>query len=67
MHQSSLTFSLLSAVKEFFDIAIGVVFGVTPSQMSLLYFLHYLHSAGGWSIIVDPNEKGHAQEWKIKV
>ncbi len=60
-------YSLLSVVKEVLDTVVGIVFGVTPSQMSLLYFLHYLHCAGGWSIIVDSEFKGHAQEWRIKV
>lgn len=35
--------------------------------MSLLYFLHYLHCAGGWSVVVDSEVKGYAQEWRIKV
>lgn len=57
----------LLVVKEVLDTVVGIVFGVTPSQMSLLYFLHYLHCAGGWSVVVDSDVKGHAQEWKIKV
>lgn len=55
-----------SVVKELLDTVVGILFGVTPSQMSLLYFLHYLHCAGGWSVAVDSDRKGHAQEWKIK-
>lgn len=55
-----------NATKELFDIVIGIMFGVTPSQMSFLYFLHYLNCSGGWSIMTDPSVKGHAQEWKIK-
>ena len=54
-------------MKEVLDTVVGIVFGVTPSQMSLLFFLHYLHCSGGWSIIVDSSVKGHAQEWRIKV
>ena len=54
-------------MKEVFDTVVGIVFGVTPSQMSLLFFLHYLHCAGGWSVIVDPATKGYAQEWRIQV
>ena len=49
------------------DTVVGIVFGATPSQMSLLYFLHYLHCAGGWSVIVDSDTKGYAQEWRIEV
>ena len=63
----SVFYSLLPVVKEVLDTVVGIVFGVTPSQMSLLYFLHYLHCAGGWSVIVDPDTKGYAQEWRIKV
>lgn len=55
-----------SVVKEALDTVVGILFGVTPSQLSLLYFLHYLHCAGGWSVAVDSDRKGHAQEWKIK-
>ena len=54
-------------MKEVLDTVVGIVFGVTPSQMSLLFFLHYLHCSGGWSIIVDSSVKGNAQEWRIKV
>lgn len=54
-------------MKEVLDTVVGIVFGVTPSQMSLLFFLHYLHCSGGWSIVVDSSVKGHAQEWRIKV
>lgn len=55
-----------NVVKEVLDTVVGIVFGVTPSQMSLLFFLHYLHCSGGWSIVVDSSVKGHAQEWRIK-
>ena len=54
-------------MKEVLDATVGMIFGVTPSQMSLLYFLHYVHCAGGFSVIVDADEKGYAQEWRIKV
>ena len=63
----SILNSLLPAVKELLDIVVGILFGATPSQMSLLFFLHYLHCAGGWSVIVDPDAKGYAQEWRIEV
>ena len=63
----SIFYSLLLVVKELVDTVVGIVFGATPSQMSLLYFLHYLHCAGGWSVIVDPDTKGYAQEWRIEV
>lgn len=55
-----------SDVKDILDAIVGIVFGATPSQMSFLYFLHYLHCAGGWSVIIDPDTKGYAQEWRIK-
>ena len=54
-------------MKEVLDATVGMIFGVTPSQMSLLYFLHYVHCAGGFSFIVNADEKGYAQEWRIKV
>lgn len=54
------------SMKEVLDATVGMIFGVTPSQMSLLYFLHYVHCAGGFSFIVDADEKGYAQEWRIK-
>lgn len=56
-----------AGTKEVLDATVGMIFGVTPSQMSLLYFLHYVHCAGGFSVIVDADEKGYAQEWRIKV
>ena len=56
-----------AGMKEVLDATVGMIFGVTPSQMSLLYFLHYVHCAGGFSFIVDADEKGYAQEWRIKV
>ena len=56
-----------AGMKEVLDATVGMIFGVTPSQMSLLYFLHYVHCAGGFSVIVDADEKGYAQEWRIKV
>ena len=45
----------------------GVVFGATPSQMSMLSFLHNIHSAGGWALLIESGLEGSAQEWKIKV
>ena len=49
------------------EIAVGCIFGVTMAQMSLLYFLHYVKSSGGWSVLVESGMKGGAQEFKIKV
>ena len=54
-------------MKEILDATVGMIFGVTPSQISLLYFLHYAHCTGGFSVVVDADEKGYAQEWRIKV
>ena len=56
-----------AGMKEILDATVGMIFGVTPSQISLLYFLHYAHCTGGFSVVVDADEKGYAQEWRIKV
>lgn len=49
------------------EIAVGCIFGVTIAQMSLLYFLYYVNSCGGWNVLVESGMKGGAQEFKIKV
>lgn len=52
--------------KELFDSACGVIFGAHPSQISLLFFLHYCQCAGGVEPILESG-KGSGQEWRIKV
>ncbi|XP_028406743.1 probable flavin-containing monoamine oxidase A [Dendronephthya gigantea] len=51
--------------KELFDSACGVIFGAHPSQISLLFFLHYCQCAGGVEPILESG-KGSGQEWRIK-
>ncbi|CAB3996835.1 probable flavin-containing monoamine oxidase A, partial [Paramuricea clavata] len=51
--------------KELFDSGCGVVFGAHPSQISLLFFLHYCKCAGGVEPILE-SSYGSGQEWKIK-
>ncbi|XP_032222930.1 probable flavin-containing monoamine oxidase A isoform X1 [Nematostella vectensis] len=54
------------ACREMMEVAVGVVFGATCSQLSLLYFLHYVNSSGGWRVLIESGMKGSAQEFKIK-
>ena len=49
------------------DVGIHVMFGAEPSQISFLYFLYFVKKCGGYSAVVDPEKKGYAQEWKVKV
>lgn len=57
---------ILVGAKELFDSACGVIFGAHPSQISLLFFLHYCKCAGGVEPILE-NGHGSGQEWRIKV
>jgi hypothetical protein len=52
--------------KRAFDLAISAVFGLCPSQISLLYFLHYCNAAGGFAKLLDA-ENGGAQGHKVQV
>lgn len=51
--------------KELFDSAIGVIFGAHPSQISMLFYLHYCQCAGGIYPLLESG-KGSGQEWKVK-
>ena len=52
--------------KRAFDLAVSNVFGLSPSQISLLYFLHYCNAAGGFAKLLDA-ENGGAQGKKVEV
>ena len=54
-----------NGAKELFDSACGVIFGAHPSQISLLFFLHYCKCAGGVEPILESGH-GSGQEWRIK-
>ena len=47
-------------VRAVFDIALRTVFGAEAGELSLLYFLHYLHSSGGFLQLIEI--KGGAQQ-----
>ena len=51
--------------KRAFDLAVSNVFGLSPSQISLLYFLHYCNAAGSFAKLLDA-ENGGAQGEKIE-
>jgi len=67
MHVKIRNIFFLLACVEMVEIAVGIIFGVTTSQISLLFFLHYIKSCGGWGNLVESGKKGGAQEFKIKV
>ncbi len=46
--------------------AVSNVFGLCPSQISLLYFLHYCNAGGSFAKLIDA-ENGGAQDTKVKV
>ncbi|MFP5353113.1 MAG: flavin monoamine oxidase family protein, partial [Actinomycetota bacterium] len=50
-------------VREVFDVAARVVFGAEPAELSLLYFLYYVRSAGGLMDLIEI-ERG-AQETRF--
>jgi monoamine oxidase len=52
-----------SSVHELITIATRVIFGAEPSQVSLLYFLHYIKCAGGLERLIDTT--GGAQDRKV--
>ena len=56
----------IAGSKEIFDSAIGVIFGAHPSQISMLFYLHYCKCAGGIYPILESG-KGSGQEWRLKV
>jgi monoamine oxidase len=46
--------ALLSAdTRKMFDVAVRVIFGAEPSELSLLHFLFYLHSGGSFRNLVE--------------
>ncbi|XP_071949079.1 probable flavin-containing monoamine oxidase A [Antedon mediterranea] len=51
--------------RETLETAIHVIFGATPKELSLLYFLQYGNAAGGCEALVE-TAKGGAQEFRIK-
>jgi monoamine oxidase len=40
-------------MRKMFDVAVRVVFGAEPSELSLLHFLFYLHAGGGFRRLID--------------
>jgi len=42
--------------RELFDIAVRTVFGAEPAELSLLHFLFYLNSGGGFESLVETND-----------
>jgi hypothetical protein len=52
--------------KRAFDVAVSNIFGMCPSQISLLYFLHYCNAGGSFAKLID-SENGGAQARKVKV
>jgi monoamine oxidase len=54
-----------SAGKKLFDVAARTVFGAEPAELSLLYFLFYLNSAGGFRKLIEI--EGAAQQERFVV
>ena len=61
-----MSFIFHLGAKKAFDVAVSNVFGLCPSQISLLYFLHYCNAAGSLEVLLDA-ENGGAQSLKVKV
>src|SRR5690606_23914368 len=40
-------------VQKMFDVAVRVVFGAEPEELSLLHFLFYAHAGGGFRSLID--------------
>ena len=49
------------------SVAVHVMFGVEPMQLSFFYFLYFCQQCGGIFQIIDTEKKGYAQEWKVQV
>ena len=62
----SSIFVFYLGAKKAFDVAISNVFGLCPSQISLLYFLHYCNAGGSFEKLL-ADENGGAQSLKVKV
>ncbi len=54
----------LADARAVFDVALRVVFGAEPAELSLLHFLFYLHSGGGLKSLVEI--EGGAQQTRIQ-
>jgi monoamine oxidase len=52
------------AGRSMLDLATQILFAAEPSELSLLFFLHYLHSGGGLMRLI--NIEGGAQEVRVK-
>ncbi|XP_046846384.1 probable flavin-containing monoamine oxidase A [Xenia sp. Carnegie-2017] len=48
--------------KKIFDITVSAMFGLSPSQISLLFFLHFCNTCGGFQSLLG----GGTQEMKVK-
>ncbi len=46
---------------------IYVTFGVEMSQISFFYFLYFCQQCGGVAQLIDTEQKGYAQEWRVEV
>jgi monoamine oxidase len=47
-----------------FEVGVQAVFAASTAQLSLLHAAHYVHSAGGWSMLTD--SEGGAQQDRIE-
>jgi monoamine oxidase len=47
-----------------FEVGVQAVFAASTAQLSLLHAAHYVHSAGGWSLLTD--SEGGAQQDRIE-
>ncbi|XP_038063502.1 probable flavin-containing monoamine oxidase A [Patiria miniata] len=54
-----------AAAQQYFDAQIKLVFGVPPSEMSTLFFLFVISSAGGWHSLFEMGSET-AREFRIK-
>lgn len=51
------------ATRELFDVSVRTVFGAEPEEMSVLWFLHYLNTGGGFGAHTDI--EGGAQQERV--
>ncbi|XP_072176892.1 probable flavin-containing monoamine oxidase A [Diadema setosum] len=55
------------AARQVFDALVAMTFGVTPREMSLLFFCHVLNSVGGWRVMFgEDDEFPSSRQLKIK-
>ncbi|PIK56469.1 putative flavin-containing monoamine oxidase A [Apostichopus japonicus] len=57
--------SYTHATRDTFDIAIAMISGIRPREISALHFLHYSSMAGSFENLFEA-DNGGAQEWKVK-